>query len=127
MLITIPLGISLVLVLETMARGTAVLAFENSRIGNGDGDGDDLTYLIQKDISSTITPDCHTTTNHTVGMDGTRITYVFNNNNYNNSNKVREEDHSELLLVGEKKIELADLAEMFLGPKGKYCFILFVR
>jgi hypothetical protein len=105
LLITIPLGISLVLVLETMARGSAVLACADARKVNDD-DSDSMCLIDSSKSSNNNDND---------------------SNDDTNSNTRGAADSNNLLLVGEKKIELADLAGMFLGQNGKYCFIVFVR
>jgi hypothetical protein len=122
---TIPLGISLVLVLETMARGSAILAYEKSRRDNGDGD--DMTCLIQKNDSSS--PSHHRSTISSVNNSHSN-SHSSDSRSFNTgtpSNTQGAGDSSKLLLVGETKIELADLADMFLGQRGKYFFIVFVR
>ena len=112
--ITIPLGISLLLVLETMARGSAVLASEESKRNTEDGDD---SLLIKKNISQSTSPTHHRFAN---GVNGDIAMY----HSCRNSDL---EDTHKLLIVGETKIELADLTEMFMGLKGKYSFVAFVR
>lgn len=130
-LITIPLGISLVLVLETMARGTMVLEYEKSRKRNfgrddedAEDDGDDSSCLIPNHSATSPNQKIHSPTKRNTFADSTH-------SNVHDIHKKSATDDSrantELLLVGDKKIELADLAEMFLGQKGKYSFLVFVR
>mmetsp|Transcript_7731 Transcript_7731/g.13037 ORF Transcript_7731/g.13037 Transcript_7731/m.13037 type:complete len:534 (+) Transcript_7731:30-1631(+) len=129
LVITIPLSVSLVLVLEAMARGSAVISgiTNHSRLSVHDDEFDDTlddsAALIQKSgaiaLVSTNTTSAHSTLTHNVYD---TIPDVHTTSNPPNT----QSTSSELLVVGEEKIELADLCEIFLGPKGKYSFIVIV-
>ena len=112
-LIIVPLGLSIQLVLEAMARGSIVWEYEESR--KSGEEGDDAALLGTKSNPS---PTRHRFANSNEDGD-------YDRNKTGNGYKLN--DSQELLLVGERKIELVDLAEIFMGRKGKLAFVSFVR
>ena len=112
-LIIVPLGLSIQLVLEAMARGSIVWEYEESR--KSGEEGDDAALLGTKSNPS---PTRHRFANSNEDGD-------YDHNKTGNGYKLN--DSQELLLVGERKIELVDLAEIFMGRKGKLAFVSFVR
>lgn len=127
LVITVPLSVSLVLVLEAMARGSAFVTLCSSSSSKHSSCSDEL---IDDDIDVTshdTDASCLLTKTAAGSVELTSMSGPEKVSLEEEGQIIESENPRSLLVVGEKKIELADLCGMFLGQRGKYSFIIIVR
>ena len=129
LVITVPLSVSLVLVLEAMARGSAFVTLRSSSSSSSKHSScsDELIDDIDDiDVTSHDTDASCLLTKTAAGS----VELMSSPEKVSLEEErqiIESENPRSLLVVGENKIELADLCGMFLGQRGKYSFIIIVR